>query len=349
MIAPFRAALPLASTPILSANVASACCPQVQAPSHPPVRLLTKVGADPHGRALLAELANDGVDTQYTSIAEAGEATPTSVILVCGSSRTIVHDPGLMVTAPMQPSEIDGHWDMVGSAHADCPKWLRGAALLLLDGRHPAAALHAAQCARAFDIPVLLDVERPRPGLRELLPLADYVVSSADYPAKIAAELVTESAARASSTGAATGDADAAKGAQGVARNGASGQAAIWLDEDASSEEMARFVLCHCPRAQWVILTLGECGAIAVERAPADGIGAVHKVPVWPAVQVKDTTGAGDAFVGATAACVRRGLALTQTLRLASYAAAANCAADGARGGMPQYATLPEELRSLLD
>ena len=35
---------------------------------------------------------------------------------------------------------------------------------------------------------VLLDVERPREGLSELLPLADYVVSAADFASKLLAE-----------------------------------------------------------------------------------------------------------------------------------------------------------------
>jgi hypothetical protein len=33
---------------------------------------------------------------------------------------------------------------------------------------------------------------------------------------------------------------------------------------------------------------------------------------------------------------------------LASYVAAANCTADGARGGLPSYADLPAELKALL-
>ena len=77
-------------------------------------------------------------------------------------------------------------------------------------------------------------------------------------------------------------------------------------------------------------------------------------VPAWPLPTggdgaVRDTTGAGDAFIGATAVGLARGLPLQDTLRLASFAAAANCGSDGARGGMPHYADLPLELRNLLE
>ena len=60
---------------------------------------------------------------------------------------------------------------------------------------------------------------------------------------------------------------------------------------------------------------------------------------------VRDSTGAGDAFVGALASGLRRGLQEQEIFSLASYVAAANCAADGARGGMPLWRTLPGKLK----
>ena len=77
------------------------------------------------------------------------------------------------------------------------------------------------------------------------------------------------------------------------------------------------------------------------------------RVPAWrreaAAGAIRDTTGAGDAFIGAVAVGIACGLPLTDTLRLASCVAAANCCADGARGGMPTRAELPAEIRELLD
>ena len=125
---------------------------------------------------------------------------------------------------------------------------------------------------------------RARPGLRELLPLVDYVVSSADYPMKLAQE-----------------DVDAGLGDTSHALDLVS--ARRLLDRKSPPPEtLARFVLAHCKNAMWVCVTLGADGAVAVGAH----IG-VTRVPAWPlpaaaAGDIRDTTGAGDAFIGATAA-----------------------------------------------
>jgi len=59
---------------------------------------------------------------------------------------------------------------------------LDGAALVYFDGRLTEAALLLAQAARAVGIPVLVEAERLRPGLQDLLAEADYVVTSAHFP-----------------------------------------------------------------------------------------------------------------------------------------------------------------------
>ena len=63
---------------------------------------------------LLAELARDAVDTRW-AVRARGHATPHSCILVCGSSRTIVHEPGLTQSAPLLPA------DFVSSVGAQTP------------------------------------------------------------------------------------------------------------------------------------------------------------------------------------------------------------------------------------
>ena len=55
---------------------------RLRSPSDPPVRLVSKVGDDINGSALLAELEADGVDTSWCARAGHGHATPTSFILV---------------------------------------------------------------------------------------------------------------------------------------------------------------------------------------------------------------------------------------------------------------------------
>lgn len=59
---------------------------------------------------------------------------------------------------------------------------LDGAALVYFDGRLAEAALRVAKAATASGIPLLVEAERLRPGLNELLSEATYVVTSAHFP-----------------------------------------------------------------------------------------------------------------------------------------------------------------------
>jgi ribokinase len=78
-----------------------------------------------------------------------------------------------------------------------------------------------------------------------------------------------------------------------------------------------------------VLVTLGAGGALLV-----DG-GAVERLPA-PAVDVVDTTGAGDAACGALAAELAAGRPLLEAARFAMTAAALSTRAAGARAGMPR-------------
>lgn len=86
-----------------------------------------------------------------------------------GSTRTCIHTPG----AAFQPEEM--HPKLINEA-------LRDAALVYFDGRLAEAAILLARAARAAGVPVLVEGERLRPGLQELLAEADYVVTSAHFP-----------------------------------------------------------------------------------------------------------------------------------------------------------------------
>ncbi len=78
-----------------------------------------------------------------------------------------------------------------------------------------------------------------------------------------------------------------------------------------------------------VVVTLGAAGAVA---ARPDGSGL--RVPAL-AVEPVDTTGAGDAFVGALAASLDRGEGLADALRRASVAGALACLKVGAQSALP--------------
>jgi ribokinase len=78
----------------------------------------------------------------------------------------------------------------------------------------------------------------------------------------------------------------------------------------------------------WVIRTLGPAGA---EWCAGKDHG---QVPA-PAVDARDTTGAGDCFVGVLAAGLDRGAPLADACRRATAAASLACTRPGAQAGMP--------------
>lgn len=80
--------------------------------------------------------------------------------------------------------------------------------------------------------------------------------------------------------------------------------------------------------ARGAVVTLGERGAIG--RFGED----VIEVPAWP-VQVRDTTGAGDAFHAGFAWGLLQGESPRSVLRLACAVAALNCGGEGAQSGLP--------------
>lgn len=89
--------------------------------------------------------------------------------------------------------------------------------------------------------------------------------------------------------------------------------------------------------ADCVVITLGRHGCVALDGGQLIELDA-YRVPVT------DTTGAGDAFVGAFAVALSRGENLDDALRFAAAAGAIACTHAGA-----QSLTSPAETRRLLD
>lgn len=86
-----------------------------------------------------------------------------------------------------------------------------------------------------------------------------------------------------------------------------------------------------------VVLTLGGAGAVVLDGADGDGPVAVPS----PAVDVADTTGAGDAFVGALAWRLAEGDALADAVGTAVRVGAFSVTTDGAQ---PSFPTADDEL-----
>lgn len=80
--------------------------------------------------------------------------------------------------------------------------------------------------------------------------------------------------------------------------------------------------------ASSVIITVGESGLYWYHESQQG------KMPAFP-IEVVDTTGAGDAFHGAFAACLARDWDWETTLRFSSAAAALSCTQLGGRPGLP--------------
>ena len=82
-----------------------------------------------------------------------------------------------------------------------------------------------------------------------------------------------------------------------------------------------------------VVVTLGSAGCRVIEDGPEELLPAV-------AVEVVDTTGAGDCFAAAIAYGVGLGWPLAESCAFAVRAAGLSVTAAGARGGMPRIADL---------
>jgi len=112
-------------------------------------------------------------------------------------------------------------------------------------------------------------------------------------------------------------------------------EAAFLLGEHAQDpEETARKLLDLGPSS--IVVTLGAAGAIL-------SAGESHQRFPAPEVEVVDTTGAGDAFVGALAARIARSASLEEAVPYAVLAGAIAVTREGAQGSLPN----PEDVEKL--
>jgi len=135
-------------------------------------RLMSKIGDDGVGQSIVNELRAAGVETQFL-IVEEGAPSPFTYVIVDreGASRTCIHTPG----PPLVPEELDAN---------TLETVLEGVQLVYFDGRLTEAALEVMKVAKKKKIPTLVEAERLRPNLEELLEQADYVFTSARFPSQ---------------------------------------------------------------------------------------------------------------------------------------------------------------------
>jgi sulfofructose kinase len=123
-----------------------------------------KMGDDDFGRCMLTELEGEGVDVSRV-VVERGGRSQFAFIMVDRNTatRTILWTRGGL--------------EQFTAEEVDCGL-VEGARGLLIDSLEPAAALAAARAARTAGVPVVIDAGTLREGVRELLPLCDYIVAS---------------------------------------------------------------------------------------------------------------------------------------------------------------------------
>lgn len=130
-----------------------------------------RFGSDELGAFSRASLVDEGVDV--TASARVPDATNQfAVVLVDARSgeRTVLWDRHPALT--LDPDEVS-------------PEAVRAGRILLVDCHETAAATRAARFAREAGIPTVLDVEKVRPGITELLQQTDAIIAAETFPTEL--------------------------------------------------------------------------------------------------------------------------------------------------------------------
>ncbi|XP_031501849.1 uncharacterized protein LOC116265407 isoform X2 [Nymphaea colorata] len=288
-------------------------------------RLITKVANDGLGKNILDELESDGVDTKYIVVSKDGNSPFTYVIVDPQTkTRTCIFTPGdpPMVLDDLSPSSVSSA--------------LSGTSLVYFDGRLQETALVIAKEASNLGIPILVDAERKREGLDDLLNLADYVVCSAKFPqawtgaptvpsALIAMLLKLPQTKFVIVTLGESGSVMLERSLHGPGMDN--------MDVDNLFNSLKQniddsSIMPTCFPSEVVMLRADGIGQVTGRII----IGTAEKIPPSELI---DTTGAGDAFIGAVIYGVCAGMMPEKMLPFAAQVAAANCRALGARSGLP--------------
>ena len=131
-------------------------------------RYIGRFGDDPFGAESRDSLIREGVDVSAARTI-AGTTNQFALILVDARTgeRTVLWDrhPGLTMGAEDVAEEV------VASGR-----------MLLVDDQDPTAAAQAARYARLARVPTVIDVEKVRPGILDLLQQIDAVIAAEDFP-----------------------------------------------------------------------------------------------------------------------------------------------------------------------
>jgi sugar/nucleoside kinase (ribokinase family) len=131
-------------------------------------RYIGSFGSDDFGRLSRESLREAGVDLSASRTVE-GATNQFAVILVDARSgdRTVLWDRHPDLT--WEPSRLPA--DAITSSR-----------MFIVDCHETAGATEAARLARAAGIPTVVDVEKVRPGISDLLSAIDVIIAASDFP-----------------------------------------------------------------------------------------------------------------------------------------------------------------------
>lgn len=315
--------------------------------------LVTKLGVDGNGRAIADELERDGVRMKHAIWG--GDKSPFTYILVTRSadgeaSRCCVHTPGdALREEEMTTSRANEILDDVRPN------------VVYFDGRLTEGAIVVAREARRRPgTRVLVEAERLRENLDQLLEHADVVCTSKTYPQIRFPECASLGDAMLRVMGTLAPRADVmvttlgARGSVGLVRDRDGAVPDVVDSLDAVLERLERSVRERTSSSEGEVPgesvaseafiatdSRGECAfALRAIFTPAKAL---------KDEQVVDTTGAGDAFIGtmAMSAC-SEDFNVAETMRLGSFVAATKCQGLGARSALPRGEDIPSTLTAPL-
>ncbi|KAI0493524.1 hypothetical protein KFK09_023642 [Dendrobium nobile] len=292
-------------------------------------KLITKVGDDSLGQIALAELEADGVDTSLVKISDGGTSTSTYVIVDKQmKTRTCIYTLGVPAMVP-----------------DDLPKTklvsaLNEAKLAYFDGRSTKPALVVAQEAARMSIPILVEAERKKAGLASLLDLATYIICSEKFPqAWTSASSIPKALVSILLKYPNVKFVIATLGEKGC----------VMIDRRTPGEDPNLDAIDVDSLTESLKLRIDEnvtaptfVASESSVRLRANGIGTLYgklllgTAEKIPPSEILDTTGAGDAFIGAVLYALCAGMPPEKMLPFSCQVAAICCRALGARTGLPQ-------------
>ncbi|KAG2243722.1 hypothetical protein Bca52824_094450 [Brassica carinata] len=289
-------------------------------------RLISKVANDSQGKGILEELESDGVDTSFLVVSKEGN-TPFTYVIVDKQTktRTCIHTPGY---PPMVPTDLP---------QSTMLSALDRASIAYFDVRLHETALVIAKEASQKNIPILVDAEKKRDGLDDLLQLADYVVCTAKFP-QAWTEVSSTPCALVSML------LRLPKLKFVIVTLGEEGCLMIERSSTEASEsketDIESLVETLKQRSD-ATATFPTCVSSEIAKLKANGVGTLSgrlfhgTAEKIPQEELVDTTGAGDAFIGAVLYALCAGMPPEKMLPFAAQVAACNCRALGARTGLP--------------